>query len=279
MDVRSWRVFVFAALALLLAEESQAQAYGRVHRLAEGRRGRLVETTDRATIWKERSPRFARLGGQLYDRELLRLERGLRLDLRIDRPDLVSRQVMASDAGTLAQPALDFVDVAFDGQGIYELREDPRQLKGLELLLVKGMMWLELQRGGIAVRAAGTVTHVNGTEVVFVVDRDSTEGVVYLQHGQISFPDFPALRVEDGQAWRLRAGQPPELLTLPAAQQRRWRDIARYNRRTVWHKVWWKRPLFYIPAGALLAGGAAYLLTRGGDDPPFQPDIIITIPD
>lgn len=288
MDGRKGWILIFVMTLALVAETSQAQTYGRVHRLAEGRRGHLVETTDLATIWKERTPRYAQLGGSLYDRELLRLERGLRLDLRIDRPDLVSRHVMASDAGTLAQPALDFVDVAFDQQGVYALREDPRRLKGLELLLVKGMMWLELQRGGIAVRAAGTVTHVNGTEVVFVVGRDSTEGVVYLRHGQILFPDFPELRVLDGQAWRLQAGQPPQLLDLPAAQQRRWRDIARYNSRTVWSKVWWKRALFYVPAGALVTGGIAYLLTRDGSggrngpDPPppnFPTDIIITIPD
>ncbi len=253
------RLALCAVLLVLLAATSRAQSVGHVYRLVEGKRGRHVQTTQRATIWQQRTPRYPSLGDSLYHLERLRIERGLRFDMRVDRPGLASRHVFASDAGTIAQPALDFVDVIFNDEGVYEIREDPRQLKGLEMWLVKGMMWLELQRGGLAVRAGGTVAHVDGTEVLFIVDQDSTEGLLYLRQGRVSFPDFSDIRVLDEQAWRLQSGQRPQLLDLLPAQHEQLRKLARYNDKTVWTKSIWERTWFRLLVGAAVVGGAIAL--------------------
>lgn len=253
------------------------QRAGSVYRMVEGKRGRDVSTTQRATIWQARTPRYPVLGEGVYYEELLRLRPGLRLDLRIDRPDLESRQVFATDAGTIAMPELGLRDITFDQEGIYEIREDPRQLKGLALILTKGMMWLELLRGGVAVRTAGTLAHVDGTEVLFVADRDTTRGILYLREGSVSFPDYPDIRILEGQAWLLQSGLRPTFLNFLPGEEKQWRKLARYNDTSVWRKVWWQRPVFFIPAAGVVAG-VLYLIIDGPGGGPSAVDIDVVIP-
>ena len=269
MDIRPTRIVaLWSILAVLFASSSWAQRIGTVHRMVEGKRGKKVYMSERGEIWNDRVPRYPVLGDTVVYQELLRLYPGLRLDLRIDQPDLESRHVFSTDTGTLAAPASVQQDIIFDQVGIYEISEDPRRLRRVELLLTKGMMWLELKRGGIAVRTAGTSMHVDGTEVLFAVDQDSTRGIMYLHHGTVSFPDYPDINVEDGQAWRLQSDLRPTLLTLLPAEAKQWRKTAKYNRTSVWRKVWWKRRVFYIPAGAVVLGavGCALFCPDGDRD-------------
>lgn len=271
-----WISFAIVSLwaMLLVADAGAQQRAGQVHRMVEGKRGKEVLTSQRATLWQQRTPRYPVRGETVFYRERLRMLTGLRLDLRIDRPDLESRHVFSTDTGTLAAPALTLRNITFDQEGVYEIREDPRRLKGVELILTKGMMWLELARGGVAVRAAGTVTYVDGTEVLFVVDKDSTSGILYLDHGAVSFPDYPDIRVLDGQAWRLQNGLRPTLLDFFPGEAREWKKMTKYNDRSVWKKVWWKRPAFYIPAAAAGVALIAYAIFRP-DGPSNEIDIEI----
>lgn len=233
-----------------------AQQLGSVYRLVEGRRGHDVDSSERVIITDSSITelRYAARGDGIFYRDLVRLMGGVRVDLRLDHPAVTSQHVLGTDAGSISGADVDWIPLNLAEQGIYEIRADARQIGGVEFWVKRGLMYLELLQGGISVRAAGTVAHVDGTEVLFLVDASDERGLLYLREGSVRFPEYPSLQVAPQSAWQLQAGVAPQLLNLAPPQVERWEDLVRYNREKVWQRPFWRRPGFYVPAGIVSAG-------------------------
>ncbi len=260
---------------LMLAEISAyaQQPVGDIRRVYED--NRKVASTRRAVISSRGNLFFARQGDVLRLEDLLKLESGLLLGLYIDGFGTRGRYSFASELGGIDAVVTD----TLSREGIYEIGPDPRRLKGLEFVLRKGQLFFQQLAGGVSVRAGGTIAHVDGTEALVVVGADTTRGLLYLKEGHVRFPDYPDLGVGDNQLWRLRAGQPPQPLALGVASLDAWRRLADFHRKYLSPKPFWQKPSFFLPAAAVVIGGAVLLFSGGsGDGGPDTADGTVFIP-
>lgn len=244
------------------------QRVGEIRRMYEDERA--VESTERATVSSRGTVYFASRGDALYLRDLLNLEGGLLLGLYIDGFESRGRYSFAADLGAID----DVVTDTLGEEGLYEIGPDPRRLRGLEFFLRSGQLFFQQLAGGVSVRAGGTIAYVDGTEVL-VVGADSTAGLLYMKEGQVRFPDYPDVRVGDGQLWRLRQGERPQQLLLGVSTLEAWRQLADYHRTQLSPKPFWQKPAFLASTAAVLIGGGVLLFS--GDDGPGTASGTVTV--
>lgn len=280
--IRSLLAPALMIVALASGVASAQAPVGYVSKMVETTRGNKVKTTQLAQIWSGLEPRYPVIDGDLFKGERVRIENGLWMQMMLESPGTESRIALASDPGMIDESVAQLDSVSFGREGLYEIGETVSELTGFGITVLNCLMHLRLLAGGVEVRAAGTVSVATGTELVYVVGADSNNGLMYLREGHVRFPDYSDITVNDGDLYRLRRGQRPILLSLTAAQVKKWDDISRYGERTVWSKPFWQQPAVRVGkwvVGAAAVGGLGYLtykLVSGGSS---GVNVDIVIPD
>lgn len=264
-------------LGMLLSEvQAQQEAIGQLQRIADissEQPVQIKEETDRVRIqrqeWINARPKL-----DLFLGEVMQVRKHIRADLEISRPDQSGNIYMVPDAP-------DTTEHTIREEGIYSITEDPQQLGGLKLLTVKGSLVIDWLYGVLRVDAVGISIDISGTRAAIVVDDSGDEGIVFLENGELRFPEYPNLQVGAMEAIRLRRGLPPVKIDLGAQQAQQMQEFIQYNAKEVWSQLrpWWQKPRFYVPALAVTVGAGILLINGGGGDDGHASGIIsIRIP-
>ncbi len=237
--------------ALFEGAVAQAPQVGLVERILEAR-GRPIPTTEHATILRPEGALSVRADAPLFFRDIVRVTRsGVLLDLRFVREDLESRAILGT---------------RLEDVGIYEILDSTvAGLTRLQLVVRQGVLVVEHAAGELEAVAAGIRARFTGTTVLFRVDETESSGIVYLMEGTMYYPDYDLTVTGPDRAWALRRGERPVPLTLAPEAHRLWQREIAHNASSAWRPPFWRRPAFYLPAAAALAGGGVYLLTRNGE--------------
>ncbi|MDR8392224.1 hypothetical protein NC796_13810 [Aliifodinibius sp. S!AR15-10] len=268
---------LFSLLFGLLLPEGWAQeeVIGRIQRIADISSAKPVlidEETDRVQIQREEWIN-ARPKIDLFRRELMQVKKNIRADLRIRLPDQKGNIFLVPNSPDTLHMIKE--------EGIYRITETPEKLGGFKLLVVKGSLVFDWLYGKLRVDAVGVSIDISGTSAAIVVDDSGDQGIVFLEQGTISFPEFPNIQVNSMEAFLLRRGLPPTKFDLGAQQAQQLQDFVQYNVKDVWSRFrpWWQKPKFYIPALAITVGGGIILLSGdGGGNGPASGSVIIDIP-
>lgn len=139
------------------------------------------------------------------------------------------------------------------------------ELAGIQISLESGSMSIEWLRQKLSVVAYGIRTLIGGTKLAFIRDPENNNRILFLDHGAVSFPDYEDLKMEPGDIAILKEGEKPVIVKILPQKQNWLRGIIRYNAEDVWKAPpttpFYRKPLFYIPAAAVLIGGGAYLVS------------------
>lgn len=269
-----------AALVLLVVAapgartQQDAQVVGRIDRIVEilGARDvrQLQQSTSRAqvrpagaTAWVDVAP-----GRGLLHGERLRVARYLDLRLRVRRSAEQGTLVFLPEVWERGGRNV-FTAGAQSGQrapeGSYRVRTAPPGAGDLTVEIERGSLVVNWDHGRLAVVAAGTLAVISGTRLAVMVDSTGGGGAVFVDEGEVSFPDFPAARLRPGQWAVLRRGLPPQVLSLTAANQKLARRAVRHHADGIWGGGGpsWKQ----IATVAVAAVGVAVIATQAGDRP------------
>ncbi|MDZ7695025.1 MAG: hypothetical protein U5K69_28560 [Balneolaceae bacterium] len=231
----------------------------------------IKEETDRVQIqrqeWIDARPKL-----NVFHGELMQVRKYTRADLQISRPD--------QNGNIYLVPVMPAHRYAYHpGSGHIQNFGRSSAGGGLKLLVVKGSLAIDWLYGILRVDAVGINVDISGTRAAIVVDDSGDEGIVFLEHGELRFPEYPNVQVGAMEAVRLRRGLPPVKIDLGIQQVQQMQEFVQYNAETVWSQLrpWWQKPRFYVPAIAVTVG-AGILLIDGGDNGPASGTIRIRIP-
>lgn len=150
-----------------------------------------------------------------------------------------------------------------DRGGIFRLEDDPDVEGSVQIALESGAMSVDWFRQKLTVIAFGIRTLISGTKVSFLRDPENNKRIAFLDHGTVTFPDYESVVLEDGDIAILEFGQAPVAEKISLQKQAWLRGIIRYNAEDVWKGSpvpFYRSPLFYVPAAAVLVGGGIYLI-------------------
>lgn len=269
-------VLWLACLALQLSAACFAQQpVARIRSIADissGQAKPVDGATDRIKIQRQFSCEWddAAPNSDLFWRDRLLLQRYIRAAIEIQNRD---------QRGALY--VLPELLQTYKARALYEIREQAYELGDVELVITHGSLVIDWAHGKLSVIAVGIRALLNGTRVAFIVDYTRASALIFLDHGSVIFPDYPGLQQFPSEVYRLRLGEPPVRITLPAGQTAELHRFVQVNSKGLWSKprLWWQKPGFYLPAAAVAGGGivAGIMLTRGNGEIPGQ--VIIRIPD
>jgi len=250
-------VFLFAIFLLYcssgLAQEPQGTEV-KIYRIADssGPKKILIEgETDKVQLqrgeqagWQNASP-----GEELIAGDRLKLEPYVHVDLRLQ----------GSQEGQLV-----LLPNVVDRGGTFRLEDDPDIEGGIQIALESGAMSVDWLRQKLTVIAFGIRTLISGTKVSFLRDPENNKRIAFLDHGTVTFPDHEDVIIEAGDIVILEPIQTPLAAKITPQKQAWLRGIIRYNAEDVWKGApipFYRSPLFYVPAAAVLVGGGIYLIT------------------
>ena len=217
----------------------------------------------------------AREADPLHDREFVELLEPVYVKSFLDFGTTRTRVVAGSSGGRVGT-------VELQRRGGYEVRRNRFEpLTGLELQLRHGVLVVEHAAGVIDAWASATRMRILGTTVLIAVDSTNAEAICFLREGHLTFPDYGLDFAGRDVAWRLRDGARPERITLGPGEADRLRREVRRLSRDVWTgraRPLWRRPSFYLPAGAALVGAGVltFVALRGGD---ASGTVVVPFPD
>lgn len=250
-------VFLFVTFLLYcslgLAQEPQGTEV-KIYRIADssGPKKIVIEgETDKVQLqrgeqagWQNASP-----GEELIAGDRLKLEPYVHVDLRLQ----------GNQEGQLV-----LLPNVVDRGGTFRLEDDPDIEGGIQIALESGAMSVDWLRQKLTVIAFGIRTLISGTKVSFLRDPENNKRIAFLDYGTVTFPDHPDLVFEDGKIAILEPRDVPIVETITPQKQAWLRGIIRYNAEDVWKGApipFYRSPLFYVPAAALLVGGGVYLIS------------------
>lgn len=250
-------VFLFAIFVLYcslgVAQETQVSEV-KIYRIADssGPKKILIEgETDKVQLQRgeEASWQNAGPGEDLLVGDRLKLEPYIHVDLRIQ----------GNQEGQLV-----LLPNVVDRGGTFRLEADPDNEGSIQIALESGALSVDWFRQKLTVMAYGIRTLISGTKVSFLRDPENNHRIAFLDHGTVTFPDHPDLVFEDGNIAILESGSLPVVETITPQKQAWLRGIIRYNAEDIWKAPaipFYKSPLFYVPAAAVLVGGGVYLIS------------------
>jgi hypothetical protein len=267
--------FLFCVALHLLWEAGLAQEpVGRIRTIADvsGKKPRkLKKETDRVRIRRKSSGRWLKAAPDtsLLWRDRLLLQKYTRAAIDIRRKDQRGRVYLLPDSLATRRE-----------RAVYEIREHPQELGRVDLYIAHGSMIVDWAYGKLSVIALGIQTLFVSTRVAFIVDSTRAEGLVYLDRGGAIFPDFADLQFRPTDVYRLRPGQPPEKVILPALQVTQWQRFVQVNSHDLWAglRPWWQKPAFYLPAAAAVTGGVVGGIIINGEER-VSGQVVIKIPE
>lgn len=219
----------------------EPQRIGCVNRILEKRWlffNKTVEASDAAEIRRRltdaqrRTLKPIRSADPLNDRDVIRLNRSVDLELYLSDGDSRSRIVL-------------------ERGGLWELRRDtvPR------LVITHGQMVVNQVEGRLEAYLENVLNVIHATTVYYDVDSTAGESFVFLKEGHMSFPEFGIDVQGSDSLWILRDGLAPEAVPATSAMIRRWSGREDHAGREVWRAA--ERPILQRPKFWLLAGGLA----------------------
>jgi hypothetical protein len=157
-------------------------------------------------------------------------------------------------------------EIGGKGHALYEIKETPRELGDLQLVVARGSLALDWARGRLVLLAGGIRSVVTGTRIVVAVDSATQRGFLHLIEGSVSFPDRPDINLRGGE-WVVFQGANIITVGVPTAvAPERLVEAERYTARQAWPKPpFYKRAWPYLTIGALAA--IYYGLSHEGYDP------------
>ncbi len=279
------------ALAVLSGRVTNAWAQqgevGRIDRIAEiiggGKDRRIKDTTSDIRVRRSGTPSWVstRAGDKLFFGDRLSLKKHFDVQVRVERktqrgvltfvPELVGRDGTGVRWLSTAAAGREIQDAA------YQMTADPNRSEDFAVSIERGSLVLDWRHGPLAVSVAGHQFNITGTRVVVTVYPGGEEALVLLVSGSVTFMEAPTLGVLPGQVLHLRVGQPPEVLSPQAVPLQQVRAAAEFDETVVWSKFkpFWMKPAFFMPAVAIVAGGA-YLAVSGTNTK--QGSVTIKIP-
>jgi hypothetical protein len=270
---------------------SQLPGVGRIERVAQVLGGsepvQIRAASDRVQLRRGATGPWLLVGpdSELVESDHLRVRRYVDVRLRVERPTQRGQLVFLTELlGPMGGRPFQVGNVG--AQSDYVLG-DTAAVAGaaaadeLVVTVESGGLVVHWSAGRLAVIAAGVRTIITGTRVAFALDATGDNGLVYLDEGSISFPDFPTVTVDEGDEVRLTRGLPPVVTTPPASTASAYSEAVRYNGEQVWAQLrpFWLKPSFYVPALATVAGTTTWLLLRPDDGPgAIRGTVIVRIP-
>jgi hypothetical protein len=166
-------------------------------------------------------------------------------------------------------------------QGVLAVPSAQPRADEILLKVEQGALLVDWTRGRLVVEAAGTRTVVRGTRVAFAVDTIGDNGILFVESGEVEFPDHPGMRAPVGSLIQFRRGLPPALLPPGAVVPGEVSEAFRYHNQVVWNRL--RRPLirdrrFLFALGAVAVATAGYVAFGGSGDPTRDGTVTIPIP-
>jgi hypothetical protein len=270
------------ALLVLCAGELESQtAIGRIDRIAEvagARRERQIrEPTMRvqrltAGTWESLGP-----GALIRSADQLRVQRFTDVRVAVEgtthRGTLIMLPELMDRTGTRVFPATAGVTASREAQ--YGVSSPTAGSGDLTVIIERGALVVDWAYGRLSVVAAGTPTLVTGTRLLVEASDDGQTGTMYLESGQISFPDYPGIEAVPGQIVYLQQGAAPVVQVAPLALVRAARSSGDYHAEEVWVAA---SRLWVIPAAAVLATGVTLAACCRDRGPSRGVTVMVQIP-
>ena len=222
-----------------------ADSSGPKKMLIEKETGKVQLQRGESGDWQNASP-----GLELLAEDILKLEPYIHLDLRIAGDQ---------DGQLVALPN------PIDRGAILRIQKDSDdEAHGIQIHLESGSMSIDWLRQELLLVAYGIRTVIGGTKLAFIIDPENNNRILFLERGAVSFPDHNELKMEPGDIAVLKKGEKPIIAKITPQKQAWLRGIIRYNAEDIWKKgriPFYRKPLFYVPAAAVLIGSSAYLIS------------------
>jgi len=257
---------IFGGIIVLAAVAAAQTPVGQIKLIADvsqAKPRKITEPTDRVTIKRqtsrEREKAFPKMA--LFFKDRLQVKEYTRVNLRIDNPIQKGNLHLATELTQTHELA------PRSKEAIYEIREDPQELGRAAVVVEKGLLLLDWAYGKLSVIASNLRMALTSTKVVLAIDSTGTKGVVFLDEGVISFPDFPDIKVNPKDAYRLQQGSHPDKILLSGAEVAQLSNLMQANTTQLLSQLtpFWQKPLFYIPVATLGVGAATYLIITAGE--------------
>ncbi len=156
------------------------------------------------------------------------------------------------------------------GNALYRMVRDSARPGDVAIHVHRGAVMVDWLHGEISIIAAGHPIRVYGTRLVVWVDPSGDEALVFIESGQIAFPEYPRFKVFQGYEVRLRRGEPPQAQPAGSQLTSNYQNAIQYNTHDLWTELtpFWRQPTFLIPAAQVVLVGAAVgvMLATGSDD-------------
>jgi hypothetical protein len=282
-----WLLSVLFALNAVEAAAQQENA-GRLTRIAQilgGRRAREIRTASPAvqvqrgtgTAWINLAPR-----ADLQTLDSLRVQRYVNAEVAVNRRTqngvLTFLPELFYDQGRRVVSTVPTANPL--REAVYQLRAHPQRPGELAVSIRRGALIVDWAHGQLEIDAAGTRSVIAGTDLVIAVDSLGNDGVLLLQSGAVTFPDFPAVQIQPGQLVRLQRGLPPTVSSLTAIGLQEYREAVQYNTRQVWSVPAWRSPPVLLAAAAAVVGATVAVVGGGSDgDGDRDGTVIVRIPE
>lgn len=159
--------------------------------------------------------------------------------------------------------------------GIYEIRDAPERLGGLELYVERGSLALDWVRGRLSMFAGGIRSVVDATRLVLTTSADGQLATLHLIEGRVHFPDFPGTFLAAGQTALLRAGLPPQISNAGIEASREFDRAAKWAQDEAWPRPFYAKPWPYL---GIAVGALAWAAQSGGDGGGRSGTVILSIP-
>jgi hypothetical protein len=276
------RAAAVALLALCAGELESQVVIGRIDRIAEvsgARRERQIrEPTVRVQRltrgeWESLGP-----GAVLRSADQLRVQRFTDVRVAVEgtshRGTLILLPELMDRTGTLRVfPATAGATAARDAQ--YNISTSTLPSQDLTVNIGRGALVVDWAYGRLSVVAAGTRTLVTGTRLLVEADDAGETGTIYLETGQISFPDYPDIQAVPGQVVYLQRGVAPLVQIAPPSVVRAARSSGDFHLEEVWAAA---SRLWMIPAVAAVATTVVVCCVGPEKGPSRAVTVVVKIP-